>query len=194
MTRRNPPAPRVNMSVTEADSDWDTPARITQLADGRPISAPVIATFSPVEPTPGYPTIELVVDVHDGRIVVTRASLIGSADRPLDSNAVRNYSLPILAAMAVRPVVLKETEPGRFSRDSSPAAWESVVSAVRQRQTVDRPRLEDVARDYLAAGGGSDGITAVEERHQRSRSQAYRLVKAARARGLISSPTEKQGS
>jgi hypothetical protein len=56
---------------------------------------------------------------------------------------------------------------------------ESIVAATRARVSVDRDRLEEVAT-WFERGG----ITAVQEGLNMSRSQAYRLKRAAEAEGL----------
>jgi hypothetical protein len=184
---RNPPS--MTMSVKLG------PHRFARLRDGTPVLAPLTATFVPQHPARDWPPIELEVDIHaDGHPVVTRVSLLGTTDQPLLSNAVRNYSLEKLMAVALSDTVLRVLPAGEQSPtlhidigdgyqyvwDRSEDAWERVVSAVRQREVVGRDRLEEVARLY-----GLGGVKAVKENLHRSASQAYRLVKLAREQGYL---------
>jgi hypothetical protein len=177
----------MNMSVTL------TTPRVTKLRDGTSVMVPAVARFTPEEPSADFPIVEIEVDVHAGRPVVTRASLVASAETPLNSDAVRSYSLHVLAAHALHDLTLRVLPDGEISTmrvdigdgktyayDNSAAAWERIVTAVRQRTSVGRDRLEDVARFYRAGG-----VAAVSENLVISRSQAYRLVAQARKTGLI---------
>jgi hypothetical protein len=174
-----------------------TGGRLVKLRDGTPVLVPVVARFEPHEPSPDWPAVELEVDVDEtGRPVVTRVSLIGALDRPIQSNAVRSYSLERLTSLALSDVVLRVAPPGEqagglklnigdgndYVFDQSETVWQRAVVAVRQRTSVGRDRLADVARLYTAGG-----VKAIEENLVISRSQAYRLVAQARKEGMIES-------
>ena len=53
---------------------------------------PITATFTPDQPT-DYPTVELDIDEHSGGLVITRVELTGTPEQPVQSDAVRVYSL-----------------------------------------------------------------------------------------------------
>ena len=170
--------PLMSMTVEVPGGRW----RIAKLRDGTPVHAPAVARFTPHEPDPDYPTIEVEVDVDaGGRAVVTKASLVGTVDRPLNSNAVRNYSMDVLATHALRDLALRVLPDGTtYTRDRSDDVAERVVAAVRARTSVGRGRLDDVAKFYEAGG-----VPAVMDNLVVSRSQAYRLVNQARDAGII---------
>jgi hypothetical protein len=173
--RQKPPVGRLR--VTPAD-----PLRWAKLRDGLNVGVPVTATFTPDQPS-DFPTIELDVDEHSGSLVVTRVTLTATADRPIQSDALRVYSLNKLKAIAAHRTAVPSVGWKRESDEWPPSnaeVMESIVAATRSRTSVDRERLEDVARFHQAGG-----VLAVEKALNVSRSQAYRLIKLAREAGYI---------
>jgi hypothetical protein len=171
--------PEITMRV-EVPSSGDR--RIARLHDGGAVMVPAVATCTPVEPSDTFPAIEIEIDEHGGRLVVIRATLLGTRERPLNSDAVRNWSLPALALQASRALAMGVTaQPGGgYEFDDSPESQEFLARAIRRRTTVDESRLQEVADVYRLAG-----VSGVERTLYVSRSQAYRLVKQAREAGLI---------
>ena len=77
-------------------------------------------------------------------------------------------------------------EEGEVWPPSNQAVMESIVAATRARVSVDRGRLDDVADAYDRGGVG-----AVQDVLNVSRSQAYRLIKLARERGLLTAGDQR---
>ena len=157
--------------------------RRTRLRDGLVVYVPVTITFTPDDAR--WPTIALEADEHSGTLGVTKVTLEASPGAPIGSDDVRVYSLPKLLAIAVREFALPAVgwdgyDQGETWPPSNKAVMESIVAATRSRTSVDRERLDDVARHYTAGR-----IVGVEAALNVSRSQAYRLVKLAREAGLI---------
>ena len=71
-------------------------------------------------------------------------------------------------------------ESGETWPPSNKAVMESIVAATRSRTSVDRERLDDVARHYAAGR-----VAGVQLGLSVSRSQAYRLITLAREQGHI---------
>lgn len=158
-------------------------ARWAQLRDGLMVQVPVRATFTPDDPA--WPTVEVEVDENSGSLVATKVSLTATAQHPIQSNALRTYSLQKLCAIAAKQVAVpavgwKGYERGEAWPPSNRAVMESIVTATRSRTSVDRERLADVARLHRQGR-----VTAVESGLNVSRSQAYRLIKLAREANLI---------
>lgn len=155
--------------------------RVARLADGRHVMAPTVATFTTTQPSADFPAIEITADVNDaGSIVVTAARLIATIEQPLTADAVRAWSLPKLAEQAMSVATFDPNPDTTGSTPAEPVAVETVVRAVRKRETVTTDRLAEVAHFYEL--GGVAGIEAVL---YVSRGQAYRLVKQAREAGLL---------
>jgi hypothetical protein len=160
------------------------PWRWARLRDGLHVGVPVSVTFTPNQPS-DHPTIELDVDEHSGSLVVTRVTLTATLEQPIQSDAVRVYSLGKLAAIAARHTAMPAVgwqgyEEGEKWPPSNKAIMESIVAATRSRTNIDRERLEDVARFHKAGG-----VRAVEDALNVSRSQAYRLIKLAGEQGYM---------
>jgi hypothetical protein len=173
--RQKPPIGRFR--VTQGD-----PWRWGKLRDGLNVAVPVTATFTPDQPS-DFPSIELDVDEHSGSLVVTRVTLTGTAERPIQSDALRVYSLNVLTAIAAQRTAVPAVGWEHATDEWPPPnakVMESIVAATRSRTNVDRERLEDVARFHKAGG-----VRTVEEALNVSRSQAYRLIKLAREQGYI---------
>lgn len=188
------------MKVTFDGPNHPAPRRLDRLRDGQVVSVPAVATFTPE--APDGPTVEIVVDVHAGNAVITRACLIGSGEHPVSATALRGFSLQRLAELTFRELTMSEVRASNmrleaafkrtmeamgidadgptYSFDDTAASRESVVNALRQRETVDRDRLEEVAKWYHEGGA-----PRVERELFVSRSQAYRLIRRARDAQLI---------
>jgi hypothetical protein len=158
----------------------DTDRRVERLTDGRAVIVPAVITAQPLTPNAKFPDIAATVDVVDGSVVVTKVELIGSADAPIDSTAVRNWSLPRLAQLAARSMTLKVDSDGGYEFDDTDAASEIVTAAVKKRSSAGPDRLNEVAVLF-----NRGGVQAVQDSLFVSRSQAYRLIKQARAAGRI---------
>jgi hypothetical protein len=174
------PVGRFRVDTEESDTN---PRRWGELRDGLAVRVPVTATFTPDDPR--WPTIRFVVDEHSGSLVVTSVTLTATVEHPIRSDAVRVYSLPKLAAIAAKQVAVPVTgwqgfDNGEAWPPSNQAVFDSIVAATRSRTSVDRDRLDDVAKHYEA--GRRRGV---EEGLNVSRSQAYRLIRLAREQGLI---------
>jgi len=169
--------PFINPTNTPGGRRW------ARMRDGLAVRVPVTATFTPEDPA--WPTIEFDVDEHSGSLVLTRVTLTATAEHPIQSDAVRIYSLPKLTAIAAKQVAMPSTgwkghETGESWPPSNRAVMESIVAATRSRTSIDRSRLADVAEHFTAGG-----VAGVEHALNVSRSQAYRLIKLAREQGYI---------
>ena len=158
--------------------------RSAKLRDGLHVTVPLTVTFEPEDPRHG-PTCEIDVDEQSGALVITRVSLTASPEHPISSDAVRVYSLSKLAAIGAKQMAVpakgwEAFDDGEPWPPSNKRVMESIVAATRARVSVDRDRLDEVAR--LHADGR---VHAVEHGLNVSRSQAYRLIKLAREQGLI---------
>lgn len=173
MARQSTPRAQIDIELIESTT------RMKRTRDGVHYMAPVMATLTPLDDDE-LPTLRLRLDVHDGRIVVVEAHLIGTPEVPLRSDEMRSWSLPKMAAMAMSVVAAEyDPETGGFSGPIDVGA-STVVRAVRARESVGTERLTEVSRLFLA--GGINGVIAGA---YVSRSQAYRLVKQAREAGLL---------
>jgi len=172
--------PRGRLTVDTALTDGK---RWGRLRDGLRVAVPYTVRFEP-DPAKG-PTIEVGVDEHSGALVITSVSLSAPPGAPITTDSVRVYSLTKLVALGAQRAAMPAKgwdafEEGEVWPPSNQAVMESIVAATRARVSVDRGRLDDVADAYDRGGVG-----AVEAVLKVSRSQAYRLVRLARERGLI---------
>ena len=109
--------------------------------------------------------------------------LQASAEVPINSDALRSWSISTLVEQSVVPHVwVDDADSVTLSDDHTSRGKEIIVTAVRRRNAVGDGRLSEVAALY--EGGG---IGTVEGKLAVSRSQAYRLVKQAREAGHLPS-------
>jgi hypothetical protein len=128
--------------------------------------------------------VTLDVEVHDGHPEVGAIHIErGENQPPLTGDELRRLPVADWLALATEQVAYVVTAPGALSlpavRDET--TRHDVARAVRQRRTLTRERLEEIAFAYRQ----HPTADAVARALHVSRSQAYRLIAAARERGLI---------
>jgi|GEM_PF-4602413 len=175
--KKQPPKVRLSTSFERSD-------RVADVGEGRVLVVPLTVHCEPIEPDPDYPSLELEVDVDgSGKVVVTAVRLQASAEVPINSDALRSWSISTLVEQSVVPHVwVDDADSVTLSDDHTSRGKEIIVTAVRRRNAVGDGRLSEVAALY--EGGG---IGTVEGKLAVSRSQAYRLVKQAREAGHLPS-------
>lgn len=134
-------------------------------------------------------TVEMDVEVHDGHpecqtLQVDR----GPGQAPLTGDELRRLPVAAWVQLATERVAHVVTAPGALTVPARPddTTREDAARAVRRRQPLTTDRLEEVAYAYRQG----DGPKGVARALHVSKAQAYRLVAAARERGILTEEDE----